>query len=113
VLNDAARPFDWAGAAQNDYWGRYTDPKAHDILGAHVQNEVDGGHQGAAELRGHYRVVYWGCGSNCSAGALVDLETGHVFLYRWQSPTAEVGSAGWNAPRVLTGQTTSFMSIAE
>jgi hypothetical protein len=25
---------------------------------------------------GHYRIAYWGCGSACAAGALVDLQTG-------------------------------------
>jgi len=25
---------------------------------------------------GHYRFAFWGCGSNCAAGAIVDLETG-------------------------------------
>src|SRR5690242_7254065 len=28
---------------------------------------------------GHYRFTYWGCGSFCSAAALVDLQTGDVF----------------------------------
>src|ERR1022692_4187763 len=27
---------------------------------------------------GHYRITYWGCGSVCGAGALIDLETGNV-----------------------------------
>jgi hypothetical protein len=40
---------------------------------------------------GHYRVTYWGCGSLCSAGALVDLETGAVF----PPPLAKSGGRGW------------------
>jgi hypothetical protein len=40
---------------------------------------------------GHFRVVYWGCGSNCSAGALVDLETGRVF----PPPLAKPNGVGW------------------
>jgi hypothetical protein len=30
-------------------------------------------------LAGHYRFVEWGCGSLCSAGAVVDLQTGDVY----------------------------------
>jgi len=40
---------------------------------------------------GHYRITYWGCGSNCSAGALVDLQTGDVF----PPPLAKPKGAGW------------------
>lgn len=40
---------------------------------------------------GHYRVTYWGCGSNCSAGAVVDLQTGIV----WRPPLAKPGGRGW------------------
>jgi len=28
---------------------------------------------------GHYRITYWGCGSNCSASAVVDLQTGDIY----------------------------------
>ena len=28
---------------------------------------------------GHFRFTFWGCGSNCGAGAVVDLSTGSVF----------------------------------
>lgn len=28
---------------------------------------------------GHYRITYWGCGSFCAAGALIDLESGNVY----------------------------------
>ena len=28
---------------------------------------------------GHYRITYWGCGSVCGAGAVVDLQSGHVY----------------------------------
>jgi hypothetical protein len=40
---------------------------------------------------GHYRVTYWGCGSNCSAGALIDLQTGDVFPL----PMAQSDGKGW------------------
>jgi hypothetical protein len=40
---------------------------------------------------GHYRIAYWGCGSNCSAGAMVDLQTGDVFPL----PLAKPGGTGW------------------
>jgi hypothetical protein len=40
---------------------------------------------------GHYRITYWGCGSNCSAGALIDLRTGTVY----QPPLAKPNGSGW------------------
>jgi hypothetical protein len=40
---------------------------------------------------GHYRVTFLGCGSNCSAGALIDLQTGDVF----QPPLANPNGYGW------------------
>lgn len=40
---------------------------------------------------GHYRVTYWGCGSNCSAAALVDLQSGEVF----PPPLAKSNGSGW------------------
>ena len=40
---------------------------------------------------GHYRIVFWGCGSLCSASAVVDLQTGSVF----PPPLAGHGD-GWN-----------------
>ena len=41
---------------------------------------------------GHYRMTYWGCGSLCSAGALVDLQTGDVF----PPPLADPNGGGWD-----------------
>jgi len=40
---------------------------------------------------GHYRITYWGCGSNCSAAALVDLQTGEVL----PPPLARPNGSGW------------------
>jgi hypothetical protein len=40
---------------------------------------------------GQYRITYWGCGSNCSASALVDLATGDVI----PPPLAKSNGAGW------------------
>jgi hypothetical protein len=28
---------------------------------------------------GHYRITYWGCGSNCAASAVIDLQSGDVY----------------------------------
>jgi hypothetical protein len=39
----------------------------------------------------HYRIVIWGCGSNCRAGAVVDLKSGVVF-----PPPLSSGGEGWN-----------------
>jgi hypothetical protein len=53
---------------------------------------------------GHYRVTYWGCGSICTASAIVDLQTGNVYppplggngngWDRWISCTASFEGAG-------------------
>lgn len=40
---------------------------------------------------GHYRITYWGCGSFCSAGAVIDLQTGYVF----PPPLAKLNGSGW------------------
>jgi hypothetical protein len=32
-----------------------------------------------SNFAGHYRFTFWGCGSNCGAGAVVDLQTGIVY----------------------------------
>jgi hypothetical protein len=40
---------------------------------------------------GHYRITYWGCGSACSAGALIDLQTGDVF----PPPLSKSNGSGW------------------
>ena len=42
------------------------------------------------DFAGHYRFAGWGCGSNCGAGAIVDLTTGVVY----QPPLATKGE-GW------------------
>lgn len=31
------------------------------------------------DFAGHYRFAFWGCGTQCVGGALIDLETGKVF----------------------------------
>ncbi len=41
---------------------------------------------------GHYRLTDWGCGSNCSASALIDLNTGEVF----PPPLARPHKTGWD-----------------
>jgi hypothetical protein len=43
---------------------------------------------------GHYRVTYWGCGSNCSAAALIDLQTGIVSPPPRSTPNGS-GSDRW------------------
>lgn len=32
-----------------------------------------------SNFAGHYRIVVWGCGTKCQAGALIDLRSGEVF----------------------------------
>jgi hypothetical protein len=39
----------------------------------------------------HYRFTSWGCGSNCNAGAFIDLQTGRVI-----PPPLTAGTTGWD-----------------
>lgn len=34
----------------------------------------------AAKFAGHYRLLYWGCGTACQQFAIVDVKTGQVFM---------------------------------
>lgn len=40
---------------------------------------------------GHYRFTAWGCGSKCSAGAVIDLQTGRII-----PPPLAMGTHGWD-----------------
>ncbi len=42
-----------------------------------------------ANFNGHYRLTYWGCGSNCISWAVIDLASGRV----WMSP--EIVESCW------------------
>ena len=44
-----------------------------------------------ANFAGRYRITYWGCGSECAAAAVIDLETGNVF----PPPLAKANGSGW------------------
>ena len=43
------------------------------------------------DFAGHFRFVDWGCGSNCAAGAVVNLKTGDVL-----PPPGRGGKTGWD-----------------
>ena len=57
------------------------------------------------DFAGHYKFAGWGCGSNCGAGAIVDLQTGEVYApplggkgegwQRWISCTALFDGTGY------------------
>ena len=40
-----------------------------------ITNECDKG----INFAGHYTFVYWGCGTNCASGVIVDRKTGEIF----------------------------------
>ncbi len=48
----------------------------------------------APNFAGHYRITFWGCGSNCAAGALIDLQTGEVFPLPLARPDG-IGRERW------------------
>lgn len=57
------------------------------------------------DFAGHYKFAIWGCGSNCAAGAIVDLQSGEVYApplggkgegwQRWISCTGLLDSTGY------------------
>ena len=44
-----------------------------------IRGKLRGYMKGKPNLGGHYEFVTWGCGTNCTAGAIVDLQTGVVY----------------------------------
>ena len=43
------------------------------------------------DFNGHYRIAHWGCGSGCARWAIIDLQSGDVWMspdeaYAWWSP---------------------------
>lgn len=44
----------------------------------------------APNFTGHFRFTHWGCGSNCCAGAFIDLKTGLVVR-----PPLAIAERGW------------------
>ena len=56
---------------------------------------------------GHYRITSWGCGSECGAGAVVDLQTGSVF-----PPPLGAHGDGWDrwiiSPAFFEGSAVDF-----
>lgn len=56
---------------------------------------------------GHYRFTFWGCGTSCGAGALIDLQTGEVF-----PPPLGAHGNGWDrwimSPAFIDGAGVDF-----
>jgi len=61
--------------------------------------------EGASEppnFAGNYRIVHWGCGSDCLTGALVDLKTGDVYSLPFESLWLDVfATEGWRGKGLL------------
>src|SRR5262245_21333702 len=59
-------------------------------------------------FNGRYRVVHWGCGTNCIQWAVINLQSGYVWLsaeevYSWWSPDIPLdlkGPSDWLEHRV-------------
>ena len=47
--------------------------------GVSGKTKLTDGAKGPATFAGHYRIAYWGVRLECSAGALIDLQTGRIF----------------------------------
>jgi hypothetical protein len=54
------------------------------------RTRLDAGAREPANFADHYRLVGWGCGSVCAAGALLDLQTGEVY-----PPPKRTEATGW------------------
>jgi hypothetical protein len=63
------------------------------------------GAKAAPNFNGHYRVVEWGCGTNCIEWAIVDLASGRV----WLSP--EPALSCWSPDESETSKVPDWFSI--
>src|SRR5712691_9698313 len=60
--------------------GPYVKPNLSTPAQVHrFRTVIQEGSEGAPDFAGRFRVVHWGCGSNCHAFALVDRKTGEVY----------------------------------
>jgi len=60
--------------------GPYVKPNLSTPAQVHrFRTVIREGSEGAPDFAGRFRVVHWGCGSNCHAFALVDRKTGEVY----------------------------------
>jgi hypothetical protein len=64
-----------------------------------VQTELESGAMEPPNFAGHYRFTIFRCGSECAAGAVINLKTGEVF----QAPLATKNGNGWERWIISTG----------
>src|SRR5688572_16043214 len=62
------------------YTGPFVEPDVNPPEVHHFRTRIREGSQGEPDFAGRFRVVSWGCGSNCHVYALVDKRTGKVYM---------------------------------
>lgn len=70
-FDDYPSPADWSGPVAPI---RLTSPSERMF-----RTRLTEGAKEKPNFAGHYRVTYWGCGSVCGAGAVIDLAKGNVY----------------------------------
>jgi hypothetical protein len=59
--------------------GPYVNPDTDNSpTGKRFRSVIQNGYVQKPDFAGHYRVVSWGCGSNCHVFVLVDMKTGKI-----------------------------------
>lgn len=65
----------------NIFTGKRIPPNINQTHQVHLfRTVIREGAEGQSNFAGHYRVIEWGCGSPCHAFAIVDQETGDVYI---------------------------------
>jgi len=57
----------------------FSSGEAEYCFGTPLSNDLTNAAKEPPNFAGHYRFTFWGCGSNCAAGAVIDLQTGTVY----------------------------------
>ncbi|MEZ5016800.1 MAG: hypothetical protein R2800_07095 [Flavipsychrobacter sp.] len=61
------------------------------------RTKIRNGYKEPVNFAGHYRFVYWGCGSPCQAAVLIDVKTGKIY----NAPSASLGYEHFKDSRML------------
>jgi hypothetical protein len=92
------------------YRGTPAKPKLNHNREARMYRTVlsDGVTEGA-NFAGHYTYVDWGCGTDCQKMAIVNIETGDVFMYPVPGPTGNGALYRLNSRLLITDPIDSTM----
>ena len=78
-----AKCFDFGSFPAKPFHGSFVPPKLQKGSPGHrFRTVIKRGAAGPPDFAGHYRVVTWGCGTNCINFAIVDKKTGEVYMQK-------------------------------